>query len=395
MSAATSSRGIRLAVDAMGGDHGPAEVVPGALDHARAHPEDRVLLVGDRRACARSPATLPANVAIVPASQVIEMHEHPALALREKKDASILVACDLVRTGEADAVVTAGHTGAAMAAAILRIGRLPGVDRPALAVQMVRAGRPFVLLDIGANPDSTPENLAQYARMGAIFAERVLGIAEPRVALLSIGEEKGKGDLRIQRATELLDASGLRFVGNVEGKDLVADLADVVVTDAVTGNVVIKFFEGLSTFIFDLLRAEFRRGIRGKLAYLLLRSGIGRIRKVFDYEKAGGSPLLGVQGRGDHHPRPGQAADGRLRLRGRGRHGADGRPGAHRGGAARGRDAAGRRPTPAGRRRDRRVADGQRPGPACRGARTDPTSAGDDDAGRRREPVGPAIEPSS
>ena len=294
---AAGSRGIRLAVDAMGGDHGPAEVVPGALEHARAHPEDRVILVGVREPIVAAAAgELPANVEIVPASQVIEMHEHPALALREKKDASITVGCDLVKTGRADAIVTAGHTGAAMAAAVLRIGRLAGVDRPALAVQMVRAGRPFVLLDIGANPDSTPENLAQYARMGSIFAERVVGVAEPRVALLSIGEEKGKGDVRIQRATELLDASGLRFVGNVEGKDLVADMADVVVTDAVTGNVVIKFFEGLSTFIFDLWRSEFRGSWRGKLAYLLMRPGIGRIRTVFDYETAGGSPLLGVKG---------------------------------------------------------------------------------------------------
>ena len=297
MSAGVAPRGIRLAVDAMGGDHGPSEVVPGSVDHALAHPEDRLLLVGDRaRITAASPGPLPANVEIVPASQVVEMHEHPARALREKKDSSITVACDLVRDGRADAVMTAGHTGAAMAAAVLRIGRLPGVDRPALAVQMVRAGRPFVLLDIGANPDSTPENLLQYARMGTIFAERVVGIAGPRVALLSIGEEKGKGDQRIQRATELLDASDLRFVGNVEGKDLVADHADVVVTDAVAGNVVVKFFEGLSTFIFDLWRAEFRRSIGGKLAYLLMRPGIGRIRKVFDYETAGGSPLLGVKG---------------------------------------------------------------------------------------------------
>jgi phosphate acyltransferase len=288
--------GVRLAVDAMGGDHGPAEVVPGALDHAAAHPEDRVLLVGDPARIAAVAPSLPGNVEVVAASQVIEMHEHPAMALREKKDASITVGCDLVRDGRADAIVTAGHTGAAMAAAVLRIGRLAGVDRPALAVQMVRSGRPFVLLDIGANPDSTPENLAQYARMGAIFAERVVGIPQPRVALLSIGEEKGKGDARIQRATELLDASDLRFVGNVEGKDLVADLADVVVTDAVAGNVVIKFFEGLSTFIFDLFRGEFSRGIGGKLAYLLMRPGIGRIRRVFDYERAGGSPLLGVKG---------------------------------------------------------------------------------------------------
>src|SRR6185503_5256312 len=196
-----AARGIRLAVDAMGGDHGPAEVVPGALDHAAAHPEDHVLLVGDPARIAAVAPSLPSNVEVVPASQVIEMHEHPALALREKRDASITVGCDLVRNGRADAIVTAGHTGAAMAAAVLRIGRLPGVDRPALAVQMVRQGRPFVLLDIGANPDSSPENLLQYARMGAIFAERVVGIEAPRVALLSIGEEKGKGDQRIQRAT--------------------------------------------------------------------------------------------------------------------------------------------------------------------------------------------------
>jgi len=292
----SGNRGVRIAVDAMGGDHGPVEVVPGALDHAAAHPEDHVLLVGDPQRIAAVAPSLPANVEVVPATQVIEMDEHPALALREKRDASITVGCDLVRNGRADAIVTAGHTGAAMAAAVLRIGRLPGVDRPALAVQMVRAGRPFVLLDIGANPDSSPENLLQYARMGAIFAERVLGVDSPRIALLSIGEEKGKGDLRIQRATELLDASEMHFVGNVEGKDLVADLADVVVTDAVTGNVVIKFFEGLSTFIFDLWRAELAGSWRGKLAYLLLRPGIGRIRKVFDYETAGGSPLLGVKG---------------------------------------------------------------------------------------------------
>ena len=164
--------GVRVAVDAMGGDHGPSEVVPGALDHARAHPEDRVILVGDEATLRAITGDLPPNVSIVAASQVIGMHEHPALALREKKDSSILVAMDLVKRGEADAVVTAGHTGAGMAAAVLRLGRLPGVDRPALAVQMITSTGPMVLLDIGANPDSTPENLVQYARMGAIFAER-------------------------------------------------------------------------------------------------------------------------------------------------------------------------------------------------------------------------------
>lgn len=287
---------MRVAVDAMGGDHGPTEVVPGALDFARGHPADEVILVGDEATVRPLAEPLPPNVRIVHASQVVGMDEHPALALREKKDSTILVGVDLVKRGEADAVITAGHTGAGMAAAVLRLGRLPGVDRPALAVQMITDSGPMVLLDIGANPDSTAENLAQYARMGAIFAEHVLGVSEPRVALLSIGEERGKGDARIQRATELLDASTLRFEGNIEGKDLTKHLADVVVTDAVVGNVVIKFFEGLSTFIFDLWRAEFRGSWRGRLAYLLMRPGIDRIRGVFDYETQGGSPLLGVRG---------------------------------------------------------------------------------------------------
>ena len=289
-------RGVTIAVDAMGGDHGPSEIVPGALDHARAHPEDRILLVGDAATIRAITGPLPANVEIVHASEVVGMDEHPALALREKKDSTILVATDLVKHGKADAVVTAGHTGAGMAAAVLRLGRLPGVDRPALAVQLITDGGTLVLLDIGANPDSSPENLAQYARMGSIFSQEVLGVETPRVALLSIGEEKGKGDLRIQQATELLDATDLHFVGNVEGKDLTRHEADVVVCDAVLGNVVIKFFEGLSTYIFDLFRTEFSRSLRGRIAYLLMRPGIGRIRSVFDYERVGGSPLLGVKG---------------------------------------------------------------------------------------------------
>jgi glycerol-3-phosphate acyltransferase PlsX len=292
----TGPVGVRVAFDAMGGDHGPSEIVPGVLDYARAHPTDQLILVGDTDTLSRLAGPLPPNVRIVHAGSVIGMDEHPALALREKKDSSIVVATDLVKHGEADAVVTAGHTGAGMAAAILRLGRVRGVERPGLAVQMSTDSGPMVLIDIGANPDSTAEHLAQYARMGAIFAERVLGVPDPRVALLSIGEEKGKGDARIQRATELLDASTLRFVGNVEGRDLTRHMADVVVTDAVAGNVVIKFFEGLSTFIFDLWRAEFRGSIRGRLAGLLMRPGIARIRRVFDYETQGGSPLLGVNG---------------------------------------------------------------------------------------------------
>jgi glycerol-3-phosphate acyltransferase PlsX len=288
--------GVRVAVDAIGGDHGVSEVVPGALAYARAHPEDEIILVGDEALMAPLLRDHPANVRTVHAPELIGMDEHPARALVRKKRSSIVVATEMVRDGEADAVVTAGHTGAGMAAGVLILGTLPGIDRPGLAIQMVGTERPFVLLDIGANPDSTPETLAQYALMGSIFSERVLGVDRPRVALLSIGEEKGKGDARIQRATELLDRTTLNFIGNVEGKDLTAEVADVVVCDAVVGNVVIKFFEGLSGFIFDQLRAEFRRGIRGRLAYLLLRPGIARIRRTFDYEVVGGSPLLGVRG---------------------------------------------------------------------------------------------------
>ena len=288
---------IRVAVDALGGDHGPGEVVPGAMAWAREHPEADLVLVGDEeRVAPYLDGRLPSRVTLVPASELVAMDEPAALAVRRKRDASINVAMRLVREGRADAVVTAGHTGAGVAAAILNLGRLPGVDRPALAVQMVSDKGPFVLLDIGATTDSTGLNLAQYARMGAIYAEQVLGVRDPSVALLSIGEEGGKGEKRVQDATELLRESDLRFVGNVEGKDLPAHLADVIVCDAVVGNVTMKFFEGLSGFIFDLFRGELQRPPWGPLAYLFLRGGIGRIRERFDYERLGGAPLLGVRG---------------------------------------------------------------------------------------------------
>jgi glycerol-3-phosphate acyltransferase PlsX len=295
-----SERPVRVAVDAMGGDHGPAETVQGALLHAREHPAEEIILVGDEaRLQAAVVAEGPAagNVRIVNASEVVDMDEHPAAAVRRKRDASINVCMRLVRDGSADAVVTAGNTGAGVASAILNLRRLPGVDRPALAVQMTTAKGPFVLLDIGATTDSTGHNLAQYAHMGALYAERVLGVDRPTVALLSIGEEAGKGEQRVQEATERLAASDLNFIGNVEGRHLVEHVADVVVCDAAVGNVTIKFFEGLSSYILrGLLRREFERDWRGRLAYLLLRPGIDRIREVFDYEKLGGSPLLGVRG---------------------------------------------------------------------------------------------------
>ncbi len=288
---------VRVAVDAMGGDHAPEEIVVGALDWARLNPETQLLLVGDEaRLSAFFGSGLPSNVSVVHASQSVGMDEHPAAAIRSKRDASINVCMRLVREGRADAVVTAGHTGAGVASAIINLGRLKGVDRPALAIQMVTDIGPMVLLDIGATTDSTGQNLYQYAHMGAIFAEKVLGVSNPSVALLSIGEEGGKGEQRVQDATELLAASKLRFLGNVEGRDLPKHPSDVVVCDATVGNVTIKFFEGLSSFIFDQLRTEFRRWPLGPIGYAFMRPGLNRIRRRFDYERLGGAPLLGVKG---------------------------------------------------------------------------------------------------
>lgn len=281
----------------MGGDHGPEELIEGALAYALEDPAVELLLVGDgARMRSVLKGRLPDRVTLVHASEVVGMDESPARALRDKRDSSIVVATGLVREGRADAVVTAGHTGAGMAAAILMLGRLPGVDRPALAVQLITASGPLVLLDIGANLDSTAFHLSQYATMGAVYAEQVMGIRRPRVALLSIGEEKGKGDARIVEATGIIDRGGLNFIGNVEGRHLPLGTADVVVCDAVLGNVVIKFFEGLSAFIVEQFRTELRRPPFGPLAALLLRPGLARIRRRLDYERLGAAPLLGVRG---------------------------------------------------------------------------------------------------
>lgn len=287
----------RIAVDAMGGDHGPSEVVRGAVGRAASDPDMEVILVGDTaRIEEHLDGTRPSNVSIVHASQVVGMHEDAALAVRRKKDATINVCMRLVREGRADAVVTAGHSGAGVASAILHLKRLPGVDRPALAVQMVTDRGPFMLLDIGATTDSSGLNLAQYAHMGALYAERVLGVREPTVALLSIGEEVGKGDHRVKDATAMLSDSGLRFLGNVEGRDLPLHKADVVVCDASVGNVVMKFFEGVANAMLGLLETEFRRPPWGPIGYLFMRPGIRRIKGKFDYERLGAAPLLGVGG---------------------------------------------------------------------------------------------------
>lgn len=290
---------MRIAVDAMGGDHAPGEIVRGALNYAIGS-ADEVILVGDvprlERELVADGRPRPNNVRLVDAPEVIEMGEHPATALRTKKRASIVVATDLVRDGAADAVVSAGSTGASMAAAVFRLGRIHGIDRPALPAHMVTATGPVMLLDVGANVDSDAENLVQFAAMGAIFAEHVLGVSDPRIAVLNIGEEPEKGDELAREAHARLAGLDMRFVGNVEAHDMIAHAADVVVCDGFVGNVVVKFFEGITSFIFRAVREDLQQGPIAPLALLALRPGFDRLRARFDYERYGGAPLLGVRG---------------------------------------------------------------------------------------------------
>jgi glycerol-3-phosphate acyltransferase PlsX len=290
---------MRIAVDAMGGDHAPREIVRGAIDYASTS-TDEVILVGDvprlEREIAAYDRQRPPNLSLVDAPEVIEMGEHPATALRTKRRASIVVATDLVRDGDADAVVSAGSTGATMAAAVFRLGRIQGIDRPALPAHMVTATGPVMLLDVGANVDSDPENLVQFAAMGAIFAEHVLKVRNPRIGLLNIGEEREKGDELTKEAHVKLAALDMHFVGNIEAHDMIAHRADVVVCDGFVGNVVIKFFEGITSFIFRAVREDLQQGPIAPIALLALKPGFNRLKARFDYERYGGAPLLGVKG---------------------------------------------------------------------------------------------------
>ncbi len=290
---------MRIAVDAMGGDHAPREIVRGAIEYA-SKTTDEVILVGDVARIEREIAAVdkprPSRLTIVDAPEVIEMGEHPAQALRQKKRASIVVATDLVRNGDADAVVSAGSTGATMAAAVFRLGRIQGIDRPALPAHMVTATGPVMLLDVGANVDCDAENLVQFAAMGAIFAEHVLHVRSPRIGLLNIGEEVEKGDDLAREAHSRLAAADLNFVGNVEAHDMIAHSADVVVCDGFVGNVIIKFFEGITSYIFRAVREDLQHGPLAPVALLALKPGFDRLRARFDYERYGGAPLLGVRG---------------------------------------------------------------------------------------------------
>ena len=302
---------MRIVLDAMGGDHAPQVTVDGAVQAARESGVE-VILVGRREAIEAELAkydTRGLSLPIVHASQVVEMEEH-TMAVKEKSDSSMVVGMKLVKSGEADAFVSAGNSGAVMAAALFNLGRIKGVKRPALSAVYPTISGHCVFLDIGANTDCKPEYLLQFAIMGHVYAERVLGLSNPKVGLLSNGEEEDKGTMVVREAYQLLKRSPLNFIGNVEGKDLPAGMADVVVSDGFAGNVAIKLSEGLVVALFKMTKRELTKGPLTKLAFLLMLPGamlslpgaillapaFKRLAKRFDYAEVGGAPLLGVNG---------------------------------------------------------------------------------------------------
>jgi phosphate acyltransferase len=294
-----SSR-ARIAIDAMGGDFAPDEIVAGAL---RAHEElgVEVLLVGDpalvRASIEKHSSSAPFEV--VPSEGIVEMHEDPLSALRRKPKASINVSMDLVKQGRADAVVSAGHSGAAMASALLRLGRIKGVDRPAIGAVLptILPSKQVLVLDVGANVDCRPKYLDQFATMGSIYSRFVLETEQPRVGLLNIGEESSKGNELALKAHELLSANPyINFGGNAEGRDVLSGEFDVIVCDGYAGNALLKFAESIGEFIVEILREELPKGIRGKIGTALLKPNLRRIKQRIDHAEHGGALLLGVDG---------------------------------------------------------------------------------------------------
>jgi len=291
---------MRIALDAMGGDYAPRNIIEGAVLALKEYSHiEKLYLVGDSAAVENELKRLDfsdSRIEIFHASQVVSMKESAAKAVRHKKDASICRAVDLVKGGSADAVVSAGHTGAAVAASVLKLRTLKGIERPAVACLLPTESNVFVLIDAGANPDSNAQNLVQFAIMGSVFSAQTLGYSNPSVALMSIGEEDSKGNDVTKEAFKLLKGSGLNFRGNIEGHDLFENPAEVVVCDGFTGNVVLKTSEAIAHAIFSWLKRElFKNSIR-KLGAKLAEGAFRSIRKKTNYEEYGGMPLLGVNG---------------------------------------------------------------------------------------------------
>lgn len=289
---------MRIAVDAMGGDRAPEAIVEGALQ-AAAQSDLRVLLVGRKETLqplVRGNGAGPRRIEIVDAPDVVGMDEPPAQAIRRKKGASLAVCADLVHRKEADAMFSAGNTGAGMAVGLIKFGRIPGIDRPALALPLPNLHGHTILLDAGANVDATAHSLVQYAVMGSIYAAQVLGIAAPRVGLVNIGEEECKGNQLAREALELLKAAPIRFIGNVEGPDLFNGRVDVAVCDGFTGNVILKVGEGVAELVTEMFRAETERNPLMKIPAAFLRPVFRAVRRRTDYSERGGAVLLGVNG---------------------------------------------------------------------------------------------------
>ncbi len=289
----------RIAIDAMGGDHAPAEIITGAL-RAREELDVEILLVGDPQ---QIKSHLPqqtnfGQLEIVASEGTIEMHEEPLSGIKRKPKASINVAMDLVKQQRADAVVSAGHSGAAMAAGLLRLGRLKGIDRPAIgAVLPTIASKPVIILDVGANVDCRPKFLEQFALMGSIYSQYVLGVDEPKVGLLNIGEESCKGNELAIRTYELLEKNPrVSFIGNAEGRDVLSGRFDVIVCDGFTGNVLLKFAEAVGEVMVQILREELPQGLRGQIGTAILKPNLKRIKQRVDHAEHGGGLLLGVAG---------------------------------------------------------------------------------------------------
>jgi len=292
---------IRLALDAMGGDHAPLEHIKGALLAAREFPDLHIILVGDRDKLFLQLSRLTKkqsvpNITITHASEVIGMDEPPTQAIKQKKDSSINVAVGLVKKGEAQAIVSTGNTGALMAAALLGFGRIKGIERPAIAAIFPTLNDDEVLLlDMGANVDCKPRQLVQFALMGSVYAEHVMHKTRPRVALLSIGTEAEKGNELTTTVNEMLDKEKINFIGNIEGTDILTGTSDVIICDGFVGNVILKFAESMAIAIFNLLKDEMGRNLITRFASFLLLPAFHNLRKRIDYDEHGGALMLGLQ----------------------------------------------------------------------------------------------------
>jgi glycerol-3-phosphate acyltransferase PlsX len=290
---------MNVAVDAMGGDHAPGLVVQGALD-AVAELGINIILVGHRKRVAEALGGRPAGsrISFHHCEEVVGMEESPLKALRKKKDASIRVAFDLVKSGRADAVISAGNSGATLAAAVMTLGRMKGVDRPAIAGILPTEKGPVVLIDVGANVDCRPSHLFQFGVMADAFASSCLGINHPTVGLLSIGEEEGKGNEQVRLAHELFVKSDLNYVGNVEGRDILSGRVRIIVCDGFVGNVILKLTEGTVAAMGQVIERELKGSFFGRTALMLGRNAIYKFIRRLDYEEHGGAPLLGINGVG-------------------------------------------------------------------------------------------------